>query len=331
MRLMPRVAALTAALTGLSFSIVLLTGLEAAAANVSLPSPAALSAAEPAAVGSRSEAAGTGADTDEGLVPILLGVLREPSSGHAGWDEVTVAFGIRNDGPPSDALEHLGGGSGSLQVAEGTATYDAEINDVAGPALPTGVAICGNVQDDNGQLTIVRPSAVGEIPHTVNPTRLDIPDLVSVDLTVPADPSGCAPTLQPDTPQAPAPVPLTPDSTSATLAVTAIEHFPQVPETGRTRLTAQADNADQFEDLQVTDLTIWLIDQDGVARFASRENSVWDDDNCTLGYQGDLSVPPVGSTDVHACYAYRPDRQPVAAIVESDGAAPTVVLLPAAQ
>ncbi|MFE0376165.1 hypothetical protein ACFW1M_11360 [Streptomyces inhibens] len=244
---------------------------------------------------------------------------------------MTVEFGLRNNG---SAAQSLGDRSASFEVAGGGATYNAELKETGVPTLPAGVSVCGKAQPNphDGSNEIVAPSAVVDIPHALQPTKLDVTGFPSIDLTARFNSAACKPTLQPGVPEAPTSV--TPAGMSATVKVEGVGQFPQVPEHGRVRLNAQVINDDKYSDLTLTDVNFWLLDEDGVARLPISQNTdygVWEDANCDIEHldNGELSVPPAGTANARPCYVYRSNQSPAALIVQNETSDPSVVRLPA--
>jgi hypothetical protein len=267
----------------------------------------------------------------DGLTLLLLGIRREPDKSRPGWDQVTVELGVRNNGrtPQSPSTVNWGG---EFAVAEGEAAYSFEIENAAtleSTMLPPGFAICGKLEESRADVVV--PTAVGYIPSTLRPTKMNFNSFPPVDLTKRPSSSGCAATPPPpDLPKAPVKVPLTVASaTKGELEIEGYQPFPTAPFGGLTRLNARIENPDRFGDLNLPYLIFWLIDRDGVVRYAYEiEDSEWARENCEINQPGPLTVPPATTANARACYPYRPGGKPFVVIVQDGTEILSVVRLP---
>ncbi|MFE5596854.1 hypothetical protein [Streptomyces sp. NPDC056549] len=190
--------------------------------------------------------------------------------------------------------------------------------------LPPKMAIC----DEYSGNEVVAPTAVGDIPSTLHPTKLEFADLPQVDLESKPDRTQCSPSIPPRIPSAPTKIELRqPDEPQ--VVKLAISGFRPFPSAYFTRLEGNINNSNRFDDLRIGPLDIWIIDRDGIARFSNPRGAYWDSDNCNLGLEGEqVIVPPAGTSQVWTCYPFRDGGHPAVAVVQyGDNEKPVLVRL----
>jgi hypothetical protein len=274
----------------------------------------------------------TPAKQAEGLTLIALSLRQESNPNRPGWNSVTVELGIRNDTSTPQYVDTVGGSTGVFKVAEGDATYDTEITGSRYSdwiLLPPGFAICGQLAESRSE--VIRPTAVTDVPSSLHPVELSLDGFPTIDLTKKPSSAACTPTPQGNAPTAPTSVKFTAPggSVDGVMEISGYQPFPGASFGGQTRVNSRVTNSDKFEDLDLTDLHPWLVDKDGVVRFADElPGDSWVGENCEFNIPGTLTVPPASTENARACYPYRPNGSPFAVIVQYESSNPSVVRLP---
>ncbi|RVX46266.1 F5/8 type C domain-containing protein [Nonomuraea polychroma] len=266
---------------------------------------------------------GDAVDTDLALTGT---VAQGPSENRIGWDKVTIRLGVRNNGSTMRQVDLPT--DGTLSIAEGDVTYNARVTVApaqGAPApdvepvsipdsfgtlqLPPGIAMCELAAESVPGSWLY---AIGEVPTDLTPTRLDLEGFPSLHLAGQRN-LDCAPTLQAVTTQTPTRTTITiPDedteTVSGALDISGAVDLPSGAQSGRTVVKTRLANTGRFRDLVLEDLSLWLVDDDGTIRTHITG------DACT--YSPSLIVAPRYSSEIDACYTYRPSP-PKAVILQS--------------